>query len=32
MLIYDGESSWLEGLMLIGIYFMLGFGFFHLPG
>src|SRR5579883_3096164 len=31
-LIYDGESSWLEGLMLIGIYFMLGFGFFHLPG
>jgi Ca2+:H+ antiporter len=30
-LIYDGESSWLEGLMLIGIYFMLGIGFFHLP-
>jgi Ca2+:H+ antiporter len=30
-LINDGESSWLEGLMLIGIYFMLGFGFFHLP-
>jgi Ca2+:H+ antiporter len=30
-LIYDGESSWLEGLMLIGIYLMLGFGFFHLP-
>jgi Ca2+:H+ antiporter len=31
LLIYDGESSWLEGLMLIGIYFMLAFGFFHLP-
>jgi Ca2+:H+ antiporter len=30
-LIYDGESSWLEGLMLIGIYLMLGIGFFHLP-
>ena len=30
-LIYDGESTWLEGLMLIAIYLMLGFGFFHLP-
>jgi Ca2+:H+ antiporter len=30
-LIYDGESTWLEGLMLIGIYLMLGIGFFHLP-
>jgi len=30
-LIYDGESTWLEGLMLIAIYFMLAFGFFHLP-
>ncbi len=30
-LTYDGESSWLEGLMLIAVYFMLGFGFFHLP-
>ena len=30
-LIYDGESTWLEGLMLIAIYFMLGIGFFHLP-
>jgi Ca2+:H+ antiporter len=31
MLIYDGESTWLEGLMLIAIYLMLGIGFFHLP-
>ncbi len=31
LLIYDGESTWLEGLMLIAIYFMLGVGFFHLP-
>ena len=31
MLIYDGESTWLEGLMLVAIYLMLGFGFFHLP-
>jgi Ca2+:H+ antiporter len=31
ILIYDGESTWLEGLMLIAIYLMLGVGFFHLP-
>jgi Ca2+:H+ antiporter len=31
LLIYDGESTWLEGLMLIAIYCMLGVGFFHLP-
>jgi Ca2+:H+ antiporter len=31
ILIYDGESTWLEGLMLIAIYLMLGIGFFHLP-
>ena len=30
-LIYDGESTWLEGLMLVAIYLMLGIGFFHLP-
>jgi Ca2+:H+ antiporter len=30
-LIYDGESTWLEGLMLLAIYVMLGIGFFHLP-
>ncbi len=29
-LIYDGESTWLEGLMLIAIYLMLGIAFFHL--
>ena len=31
LLIYDGESTWLEGLVLIAIYLMLGIGFFHLP-
>ena len=31
LLIYDGESTWLEGLMLVAIYLMLGVGFFHLP-
>jgi Ca2+:H+ antiporter len=31
ILIYDGESTWLEGLMLVAIYLMLGIGFFHLP-
>jgi Ca2+:H+ antiporter len=30
-LIYDGESTWLEGLMLLAIYVMIGVGFFHLP-
>jgi Ca2+:H+ antiporter len=29
--IADAESNWLEGVMLIGVYLMLGFGFFHLP-
>jgi Ca2+:H+ antiporter len=28
----DGESNWLEGLMLLAVYLMLGFGFFFLPG
>jgi hypothetical protein len=27
--IADAESNRLEGLMLIGVYLMLGFGFFH---
>ena len=27
----DGESNWLEGLMLLAVYLMLGFGFFFLP-
>jgi Ca2+:H+ antiporter len=31
ILIYDGNSTWLEGLMLIAIYLMLAIGFFHLP-
>jgi len=30
-LMYDGESNWLEGLMLIGVYAMLGVGFFYHP-
>lgn len=29
---YDGESHWLEGSLLIGIYIILGLGFFHLTG
>ncbi len=27
----DGETNWLEGLMLMAVYFMLGFGFYYLP-
>ena len=28
-LILDGASNWLEGLMLVAVYFMLGVGFFR---
>ncbi|QEH34794.1 Putative cation exchanger YfkE [Aquisphaera giovannonii] len=30
-LIGNGKSNWLEGLMLVGVYVMLGIGFFYLP-
>jgi Ca2+:H+ antiporter len=30
-LILDGASNWLEGLMLVAVYFMLGVGFFYAP-
>jgi len=30
-LTYDGESSWLEGLMLIGVYILFGIGFLYHP-
>lgn len=30
-LIGNGKSNWLEGLMLVGLYVMLGIGFFYLP-
>ena len=30
-LTYDGESSWLEGLMLIGVYVLFGIGFLYHP-
>ena len=30
-LIYDGSSNWLEGLLLVAVYLMLGIGFFYLP-
>jgi Ca2+:H+ antiporter len=26
----DGESNWLEGVMLLALYSMLGFGFYSL--
>jgi Ca2+:H+ antiporter len=29
-LIADGQSNWLDGLMLVAVYLMLGFGFFYL--
>jgi Ca2+:H+ antiporter len=30
-LTYDGESTWLEGLMFIALYVMFGMGFFYYP-
>jgi Ca2+:H+ antiporter len=30
-LIEDGQSNWLEGLMLVSVYAMLGIGFYFLP-
>jgi Ca2+:H+ antiporter len=30
-LTYDGESSWLEGLVLVAVYVMFGIGFFYHP-
>lgn len=30
-LTYDGESSWLEGLLLVAVYLMFGCGFYYHP-
>ncbi len=27
----DGESHWMEGVMLLGVYIILGLAFYHLP-
>ena len=27
----DGESNWLEGVQLLGVYLIIGIGFFFLP-
>ena len=27
----DGESNWLEGVMLLGVYVILGVAFFFIP-
>ena len=28
----DGESHWMEGVLLLGVYGILGLAFYHLPG
>ena len=28
---HDGESNWMEGLMLLAVYAILGIAFYHLP-
>jgi len=27
----DGECHWMEGIMLLGVYLILGIGFFYVP-
>jgi Ca2+:H+ antiporter len=27
----DGESHWMEGVLLLGVYAILGLAFYHLP-
>jgi len=29
---YDGRSNWMEGLLLLAVYLILGIAFYHLPG
>jgi Ca2+:H+ antiporter len=31
MICQDGESHWLEGVMLLAVYALLGLAFYHLP-
>ncbi len=31
MVAYDGESNWMEGLLLLAVYVILGIAFYHLP-
>jgi Ca2+:H+ antiporter len=28
----DGETHWMEGIMLLGVYVILALAFYHLPG
>jgi Ca2+:H+ antiporter len=30
-LISDGQATWFEGFLLLGVYLILAIGFFHLP-
>jgi Ca2+:H+ antiporter len=32
MVSFDGESNWLEGLQLLGVYLILAFAFYLIPG
>jgi Ca2+:H+ antiporter len=27
----DGESHWMEGVMLLGVYLIMALAFYHLP-
>jgi Ca2+:H+ antiporter len=30
-LISDGQATWFEGFLLLGVYLILAIGFYHLP-
>ena len=32
MVSQDGESHWMEGVMLLGVYVIMALAFYHLPG
>jgi Ca2+:H+ antiporter len=32
MVSQDGESNWMEGVLLLGVYVILALAFYHLPG
>ena len=31
MVSQDGECHWMEGVMLLGVYIIMGLAFYHLP-
>jgi Ca2+:H+ antiporter len=32
LIVQDGESHWMEGVLLLAVYVIFGLAFYHLPG